>query len=253
MGVFDLFSKDSRAERAREKNASKAINKYAQSDVRMKALQGLRDDGSPEALYGLMRRFGMMYDKSIEDEQEKQFVFDELTKMGPKILAPLQKHLNSAESISWGLRLLEKVVATKEEQIDVVEEILARHEPGYERDPTKKIQLINHIGGLKHARVPGLAVPYLADMDEGVRYAVVEALLRLGDEAASREQLLEHFVSEKEDSLRIRIRIADGFVEEGWTLGARRAEVEKRLPDAFQIEPRDAKKDDGNARIKKKP
>ena len=32
-----------------------------------------------------------------------------------------------------------------------------------------------------------------------------------------------------------------------------RAEIEKRLPDAFQIEPRDAKKDDGTARIKKKP
>jgi hypothetical protein len=253
MGVFDLFSKDSRAERAREKNASKAINKYAQSDVRMKALQALRDDGSPEALYALMRRFGMMYDKSIEDEQEKDWVFEILVEKGGKVLEPLKKYLQTADSISWPLRLLEKVVATKEEQVVVVEEILARHEPGYERDPTKKIQLINHLGGLKHPRGPGLAVPYLADMDEGVRYAVVEALLRLGDEDATRVQLLEHFVSEKEESLRIRIRIADGFAEHEWVLGDRRGEVEKRLPDAFQIEPRDAKKDDGRARIKKKP
>ena len=59
MGVFDLFSKDGRAQRARESNIKRAVNKYAQSPDRMKALQSLRDDGSPEALYGLLRRFGM--------------------------------------------------------------------------------------------------------------------------------------------------------------------------------------------------
>lgn len=254
MGVFDLFSKDGRAERAREKNAGKAISKYSQSDVRMKALQSLRDDGSPEALYAMMRRFGMMYDKSIEDEQEKDWVFETLVEKGGRVLEPLKKYLQTADSISWPLRLLDKVVATKDEQIDVIEEILARHEPGYERDPTKKIQLLNHLGGLRHARLPGLALPYLSDMDEGVRYAAVEAMLRLGDEGAAREPLLEHFVSEKEESLRIRIRIADGFAEQSWTLGGRRAEVEKRLPDAFQIEPREVKGrgDDGAARIKKK-
>jgi hypothetical protein len=253
MGVLDLFSKDGRAERAREKNAARAINKYSQSVDRMKALEALRDDGTPDALYALMRRFGMMYDKSIEDEQEKDWVFEILVEKGGVVLAPLKKYMHSADSISWPLRLLEKIVATKEEQIDVIEEVLARHEPGYERDPTKKIQLLNHLGGMKHGRVPPLAVPYLADMDEGVRYAVVETLLRQGDEAAAAAPLLDHFVSDKEDSLRLRIRIADGFAAEGWTIGERRVEVEKRLPDAFQIEPRDPRKDaSGAARIKKK-
>jgi len=254
MGVFDLFSKDSRTERAREKNASRAINKFAQSDVRFKALQALRDDGSPEALYALMRRFGMMYDKSIEDEQEKDWVFEVLVEKGGKVLEPLKKYLQTADSISWPLRLLDKVVATKEEQIDVIEEILARHEPGYERDPTKKIQLLNHLGGLKHARIPALVIPYFADMDEGVRYTAVEALLRLGEEAPAREPLLAHFGSDREESLRIRLRIAEGFAEQGWILGTHRGEVEKRLPDAFVIEPRETKgrPDDGNARIKKK-
>jgi HEAT repeat protein len=131
----------------------------------------------------------------------------------------------------------------------VIEEVLARHEPGYERDPTKKIQLLNHLGGFKHARVPPLALPYLGDMDEGVRYAVVETLLRQGDEGAARDPLLDHFVSDREDSLRIRILVAEGFAEQGWTVGDRRAEVEKRLPDAFEIESR---KDATAARIRKK-
>jgi hypothetical protein len=251
MGVLDLFSKDGREQRAREKAIKAAINKFSQSPDRMKALQTLRDDGSPEALYGMLRRFGVMYDKSIEDEQEKDWVFDTLVAKGGVVLGPLKKYLQAADSISWPLRMLEKIVATKEEQIDVVQEVLERHEPGYERDPTKKIQLLNHLGGLKHARVPPLATPYLADMDEGVRYAAAETLLRQGDEAAARLPLLDHFVSPQEDSLRIRILIADGFAERGWSVGERRADVEKLIPDAFLVE--GPVKDPTSARIKKKP
>jgi hypothetical protein len=254
MGVFDLFSKDSRDLRAREKNVARAINKWSQSPDRLKALQALAEDGSPEALYGLLRRFGMMYDKTIDDEQEKEWVFEVLVEKGGAVLGPLKKYLFSAESITWPLRLLDKVVATKEEVIAVLEEVLARHEPGYERDPTKKIQLMKHLEEIKHPRVSPLVLPYLADMDEGVRCAAVDALVGQADEAAAREALLEHFISDKEDSLRIRLRIADGFAELGWTLGAERAAVEKRLPDAFQIEPRDPRaKDAATSRIKKKP
>ena len=244
MGVFDLFSKDSRTERAREKNASRAINKFAQSDVRFKALQALRDDGSPEALYALMRRFGMMYDKSIEDEQEKDWVFEVLLQKGPVIIEPIKKYLLAADSISWPLRLLDRV-AGKEQELEVLKAVLERHEPGYERDPTKKIQVLNHLASVKDDRVPPLLVPYLADMDEGVRLAAVEALLRHKNEEIAREPLLQHFVSDAEDSLRIRIQISEGFAELAWLVKGHRGEVEKRLPEQFQL--------DREGHFKKKP
>jgi len=246
MGFLDRFSKDGRDQRSREKNAARAINKYAQSPDRMKALQSLRDDGSTDALYGMMRRFGMMYDKTIEDEQEKEWVFEVLVEKGAAVLPALKKYMFGADSISWPLRLLDKVVDPKEGRIDVIAEVLERHEPGYERDPTKKIQLLNHLAGLKHPRVPPLAAPYLTDMDEGVRYAAVETLLKQGDEAVARTPLLDCFT--KEESLRLRIRVADGFAELGWPVADRRADVEKVLPDTFQIEARGA-----DIRIKKKP
>jgi HEAT repeat protein len=246
MGFLDRFSKDGRDQRAREKNAARVINKYAQSPDRLKAMQELRDDGSPEALYALMRRFGMMYDKTIEDEQEKEWAFEWLVEKGESALPALKKYMVSADSISWPLRLLDKVVDAKEGRIDVIAEVLARHEPGYERDPTKKIQLLTHLAGLKHARVPPLVAPYLDDMDEGVRYASVEALLKQADEAVARAPLLALLA--KEDSLRLRIRIADGFAELGWPVADRRADIEKMLPDAFLIEARGP-----DIRIKKKP
>jgi hypothetical protein len=181
MGVFDMFSK----ERSRERNAGRAINKYAQSPDRLKAMQTLLGDGSPEALYAVMRRFGMLYDKTIDDEQEKEYLFDSLVEKGGVVLDPLKKYLLAADSISWPLRVLDKVVATKDEVVDVLAEVMKRHEPGYERDPTKKIQLLTHLAGIKSPRVAALVAPYLADMDEGVRYAAVEALVRQGDETAA--------------------------------------------------------------------
>lgn len=244
MGVFDLFSKEGRDQRARDKNISRAINKYAQSPDRLKALQALRDDGSPEALYGLIRRFGMMYDKTIEDEQEKEWVFEVLVEKGASIIPPVQKYLFAADSISWPLRLLDKV-ANKEQELEVIKAVLERHEPGYERDPTKKIQLLNHMAALKDARIPPLAAPYLGDMDEGVRYAAVETLVRGGNEEIAREPLLIQFISSTEDSLRIRIRIAEGFAELGWLVKGHRGEVEKRLPEQFQL--------DREGHVKRKP
>jgi hypothetical protein len=244
MGVFDLFSKDGRQQRARGKNVSRAVNKWSQSPDRMKALQSLRDDGSPEAIYGMLRRFGMMYDKTIEDEQEKDWVFEVLVEKGAAIIPSIKKYLFAADSVSWPLRLLDRV-AGKEEELAVIREVLERHEPGYERDPTKKIQLLNHLAALKDSRVPPLIVPYLADMDEGVRYSAVEALLRHKNEEAAREPLLQHFVSESEDSLRIRLQIAEGFADLAWLVKGHRGEVEKKLPEQFQL--------DREGHIKKKP
>ena len=244
MSVFDLFSKDGRQQRARDKNISRAVNKYSQSPDRMKALQSLRDDGSPEAIYGLLRRFGMMYDKTIEDEQEKDWVFEVLLEKGAVIIQPIKKYLLAADSVSWPLRLLDRV-AGKEEELAVIKDVLERHEPGYERDPTKKIQLLNHLAAVKDDRVPPLLIPYLADMDEGVRYAAVEALLRHKNEEAAREPLLAHFISDAEDSLRIRLQVAEGFAELGWLVKGHRGEVDKKLPEQFQI--------DREGHIKKKP
>jgi hypothetical protein len=236
MGLFDLLSKDKRDERARSKNVTQAVNKYAQSGDRMKALEALADDGSDEALYGLLRRFGVMYDKSIEDEQEKEWVFETLVSKGRSALPAVKKYLFSAESISWPLRVLDKIAADGDEEIAFVQEVLARHEPGYERDPTKKMQLLSHLGSLKHARAAELAAPYLKDMDEGVRFTAVEALLRHKNEAVAREPLLELFTSDSEDSLRIRIKIAEGLAELGWLVQGFRPGVEKKLPEAFGLD-----------------
>jgi hypothetical protein len=236
MGLLDIFSKDKRETRARAGNIQRATNKYSQSGDRYKAMESLASEGSDEALYGLMRRFGMMYDKSIEDEQEKEWVFDTLVSKGEAALPAVKRYLAAADSVSWPLRVLQKVAPNKDAEIDAIAEVLARHEPGYERDPTKKIQIIRHLGLMKHAKSPELVAPYLGDMDEGVRFTTAEALLGLKNEEAARDKLLELFVSDSEESLRVRIRIAEGFADLGWLVQGHRASVAKKLPDGFQLD-----------------
>jgi hypothetical protein len=235
MGLFDLFDKEKRRESARSKHMQKAVHKFAQSPDRMRALEALADDGSDEALYGLLRRFGMKYDKTIEDEQEKEWVFETLVSKGAAAIPAVKRYLFSAESISWPLRVLDKV-APKDQELAIVQEVLERHEPGYERDPTKKMQLLAHLGALKEVKATELAIPYLKDMDEGVRFTAAEALLALGHETLARVPLLELFTSDAEESLRIRLKIADGFATNRWTVDGFRPGVEKKLPDTFSFD-----------------
>jgi hypothetical protein len=236
MGLFDLLSKEKRDERARSKNIQKALNKYAQSPDRMRALEALVEDGSEEATYALLRRFAVNYDKTIEDEQEKEWVYESLVAKGAAALPAVKRYLFSAESVSWPLRVLDKISASTDDELALLEEVMARHEPGYERDPTKKMQLLTHLATLKHARSVTLAVPYLKDMDEGVRFTTVETLLRHKNEAVAREPLLQLFVSDEEESLRIRIKIAEGLADLGWPVQGYRPGVEKKLPDTFFID-----------------
>ena len=135
--------------------------------------------------------------------------------------------------------------------------MLARHEPGYERDPTKKIQLLTHLAALKHARVAAAGGPLpRRTWTRACASPRSRRCCARSDEAVAREPLLELFVSAKEESLRIRIRIAEGFAELGWLVHGHRAGVEKKLPDAFQIEreaPTSASRRNPERRNKRQP
>src|SRR5579884_1428009 len=112
MGLFDLLSKEGRKAGALRKSLVRAVKKELQHPERMRALEILREDGSDEAVYGLLRRFSFVYDKTIEDEQEKHWVEESLIEMGDKVLPMLRKYLIDADSIAWPLRILEKAATS---------------------------------------------------------------------------------------------------------------------------------------------
>jgi len=242
MGLRELLSREGRRRFALKRKIEKATNKWMQGPDRMKALYALRDDAGEGAIAGLLRRFAVQSDKSIDDEQEKEWVFETLVEMGERALPPLIRCLKTAESISWPLRVAEKLL-DRDRLWDVIIQILGTMEPGYERDPTRKIQIIAYLGDVRDARVAPVVAPYLGDRDETVRLTALETLFKQRDELA-REPILRLLADENEESRRIKVRIAEGLCDIGWDVHGYRGQIEKALPPEYQI--------DREARIKRR-
>ena len=246
MGFKDLFSKEGRKERSLHKNIGKAANKLIKPDDRRPALWSLLEDGSAEAVTGLLKRFTFIYDTNmVMDEEEKKMIYDGLLELGEPIMPSVRKHLHSSPTLSWGLRLVNEI-CDRETVWSVLEELLRDYEPGYERDPSRKDQLMTFLGDFIDPRAVAALIPFLEDDDEGVRFTTVESLLRQKDEEA-REGLLKLMTSEEEESLRIKHRIAEGFNDTCWQVKGYKGTVEKLLAQhlsEFHV--------DGKGRIKRK-
>jgi hypothetical protein len=232
MGFFDLLSKEGRQRSALESAVKKIQDKYAQSEDRFGAMEKLKEIGTDDAYYGLCKRWVMNYDKASKDEEEKLFAVDALTALGPRAIGPIRRFLKDSDRVSFALRVLEQV-AKPEEVLSVVDDVLAKAEPGYTRDPGKKQQLITWLGQWEGpaAEVSKRVVPYLADFDQDVRFAAIEALDSHLDEPSARLPLLAALLRPEEESRRIKIRAAELLAKAGWTVTERKDEVQKLLAD----------------------
>jgi hypothetical protein len=236
MGIFDFIT-GGKGEKSLDKHMARAKNKDAQSVDRFASLETLAVAGSDpaqkaqqgKAALGLLGRFTMRYDKTIEDEQEKEYCFDQLRRMGVAILPSIEEHLRSADSIAWGLRLLGEV-ASAEEMWPVLERLCAENDNNYTRDPSKKTQLLHFLGEQKDPRCGHALIPYLEDVDEGVRFTTVEGLLEHKLEE-SRAPLLVLLTNDREESRRIKRRIAEGLAELGWDTREGGGAVDKLIAD----------------------
>lgn len=237
------------AEARLKKHVARARNKNAQSADRFASLEALRElaqDGNVQAIEGLLGRFTIRYDKSIEDEQEKDFVFEALSKLGTRCLPQLHKHLQNADSIAWGLKVLH-AVASPDEQWPILADLCERNDNSYVRDPSRKIQLLAYLGEQDDRRCAEALRPYLEDMDEGVRYTTVEGLLRHRHADLAREPLLGLLTNPKEESRRIKKRIIDGLADLGWEVKGFTGQVEALVNDLLP-----GARIDGQGRIKRK-
>jgi hypothetical protein len=220
--VFGLFSKD----RALKRAMDKVTSKHAQSVDRWAAMEKVAKDGSDEALYALCCRFGFKYDKTIEDQQEKQWVVDSLVAKGAQALPAVRRYMKTAPSLHYPMLVLGRV-GDKKTIFEIVDEILADEPPGYTRDPERRTDVLSWLGeweGGSNEEVTRRIIPYLADFDENVRYKAVDAIgLKPSAEAAG--PLVAALVREEEESRRLRQRIAEVLADNQWDLGERKAEV----------------------------
>lgn len=232
MALFGLFGKKSDATQLK-KWAERAQNRRAQAVDRWEAIQALVNMKSTEAAEALLPRFTFYVDPSITDQEEKDIAFEGIVAMGDAAVEPAVAFLRKADSVSWPLKILDRLLSP----VVVVEkllELLAGMDTEYERDPQRKIQILATLEERRDPRIAGAATRFLADTNETVRFHAAGALLAQTEAVEHKPALLRCFCAEA--SVRVRNRILDGFSAQGWDVGEMTAEVQSRLPAGYSLD-----------------
>jgi HEAT repeat protein len=228
--VFGLFSKGGSLKRAQKK----AMNRLAQSADRWAALQKLCDDGSDESLFTVCKRFSFTSLKLSDDEQEKAWVVQALSLKGEAALPALRRYMKSSSTVAYPLRVLESI-PDKDRLLAVIDDLLSEEAPGYTNDTAKRISYIDWLGEWDAAtddEITSRVAPYVADFDEQVRFAAVEALsLRATEDAA--EPLVTALLREEEESDRLKVRIAEVLADKELDLCGKKKKIAPLLDDVL--------------------
>ena len=233
--ILELLSREGR-QAARIRRAAKTLTeRYAQPEPRMDAAERLVGIGTPEAIYQLARRFTITSGNLEQDDKEKRWVRDLLVELGESAVQPLRRYLKGHDEITWAMDALAKLVPA-EELAAFLFEVLQDGDPVAIRG-SKAVQVLDFLAGLTTGKTAAGVARCLQSTDDTVRIAAVAAL-RGYEDAATREPLLEAFVSEEEDSVRVRIAIAELFADLEWEIRGHRPGVERVLPEGFRVSSR---------------
>jgi hypothetical protein len=231
VGLFDFLTRKG-AQSPVQRLAVKAADKRGMAPDRWEALQALIKLEGEEPIEALMHRFTFYVDPTITDQEEKEAVFNAIVAKGKVSMEPLKRFIRKAESLSWPLKMLEQV-ATPEEVLAILLDLLRTMDTEYERDPQRKLQVLSELEMRRGPAVAEVVLPFLEDVHEPARFHAVGAVLAQDGAAASRDALLA--VLKKEESMRIKARILEGFSRLGLAVDPT---ASGRLPEGFALDGR---------------
>lgn len=230
MGLFDLFGSKKGSSAAVQKLAKGVADKRGMAPDRWEAIQALSKIDSEEAIEALLIRFTFYTDPTITDQEEKEGVFNAIVAKGQLSVAPLKRFLAKAESLSWPLKMLDRVLSPAE-VLQMLLDMLAKMDTEYERDPQRKLQILAELETRHGDTVVEAVKPFLADVHETARFHAVGAVLAQENAEDARQALSDAFA--REESVRIRARILDGLTTKGWSLDR---SLSGKLPEAFTLD-----------------
>jgi hypothetical protein len=233
MGIFEYLSKARRHQRKVDARVRRANNKHTPKDYRQVALQEVIQfarAGDEAAVRGLIQRFSVNAEPSIEDEKEKEWVSDALVDIGRPVLPAISRALRSAESVNWVQRVLKSIVAPDEYRDELLS-VLSAFDTEYERNPDRKMQTIMALSEIAEPAVADALVRFLEDVDETVRFQTVVALARIGD-VRTREPMLKVLCDD--ESLRVRNEAIEAFAVLGWPTTGFKKKIDELLPRGYR-------------------
>ena len=256
MGLFDFFKKDGEIallgedgqplDRKMVKLRRTVADKRAQTYDRNEAMDQLVAMGSPNAVAALLRRFDLKVDPSITDQEEKQRAFDCIVRIGhgdvgirladvgkptkeiddtplstsekaeleDAVVKATETYCERAESLSWPLKVLRDLLDDEAFEARLLT-ILSKFDTEYSRNIEPKINLLTTLESFQNDTVRERVEPYLDDVNETVRFHAVETVFRQQNEESL---ILFLEMAEREESVRVKNKIAAGLVERKWTV-----------------------------------
>lgn len=218
MGLFDFLSKgkDDKPKSARDVARLERLiaNKLSQNYDRQEAIDQLSKMADAASSAALLKRFDWQLDPSITDHEEKQACLRGIVAAGDDALEPLRRYCKKAESLSWPLKILSEIVP-KERLTDELLTLLDQFDTEYTRNVEPKVQLLQELEGHPSDEVRIATEPFLQDAGETVRFNAANTVFAVND-----PQSVPALVAllESEESLRVKNRVAQGFLERAWSI-----------------------------------
>jgi HEAT repeat protein len=232
MSFFGLFGKRS-PESTIQKHAGRVSNKRTQGPDRWESIQALGALKTPEAVAALLPRFTYYSDPSITDGEEKDEAYRLILDAKESAIEPVVVFLQKAESLSWPLKILDRV-ATADRVVTELLGLLTRMDTEYERDPQRKLQVLQSLEERIDDRITGAVSRFLGDVNETVRFHAVEAIFAQRAPDGARAELQAALA--KEGSVRVRTKLLERFAALKWDVGDAREKLAKVLPPGFSLD-----------------
>lgn len=215
-----------------KKHARRVADRDAQAEDREASAYWLSEQGTPETLTALCSRFALQLEHGLKDKKEKELIFELLCGQGAPGAEAARAFARTNPNFQHPVRVVERVEGAAA-ATGLLLELIARESVDDELKPEKKHRLLLALAERKDPAIVATAAPFLVDYDEGVRNAAIEALAAQEGDAAQ-EPLAAALLNPKEESTRIRGRIAEIFAARRWALpeGADPG----RIPSGFRFE-----------------
>jgi HEAT repeat protein len=232
MSLFDFFRGDQPSPKQIAKLVKRLTESSGEDAPRIEAAEKLAEWGTPEALEALLKRFTISSKVMTQDIEEKRMVVDMLVEKGRASVEPILRFLSTHHHVEWPVQALSKILTREELVPRLVESLEKAAAASAFSPPEQKSDLIRAMRGHVTPEIAAALRQFLADDDDDVRIAAIEAIAEAGDDA--REPLLDAWVS-ADGRPRIRIRIAEVFAEKEWPVKGYRPTIEETLPGGFQL------------------
>jgi hypothetical protein len=232
MAFLGIFGKKSESAGIR-KHADRVANKRAQAYDRWESIQALSNMRSRDAVEALLPRFTFYVEPSITDQEEKDAVFSGIVDSGAVGIEPVVAFMKRAESISWAIKILDKIAPT-DLVVGHLLALLDTMDIEYQRDPERKNQILTTLAERKDPRIEAAVVRFLGDMNETVRFNTV-AVLSAQEAIANQSQAIITCLC-AEDSVRVRNRIFEALAVAKISVKPQEEQVKARLTANYTLD-----------------